>query len=120
MLSGDINKKFNTDIRKFSRNYESSFFLSEYGVGEIFWNCLLINKLLLLRLKYIIFQGGSADSNVIFSPKSYIPRSFSSNFTLSLFGENLNILEVSTYLHFNQFYRTKKLKYRRNVFKSKK
>lgn len=34
MLSGDINKKFNTDIRKFSRNYEYSFFLTEYGVGE--------------------------------------------------------------------------------------
>jgi len=37
MLAGDINKKFNTDIRKFSRNYENSFFLSEYGVGKIFW-----------------------------------------------------------------------------------
>lgn len=36
MLAGDINKKFNTDIRKFSRNYETSFFLSEYGVGKIF------------------------------------------------------------------------------------
>jgi len=35
MLSGDINKKFNTDVRKFSRNYESSFFLSEYGVGTV-------------------------------------------------------------------------------------
>jgi len=38
MLSGDINKKFNTDVRKFSRNYEYSFFLSEYGVGETLWN----------------------------------------------------------------------------------
>lgn len=34
MLSGDIHKKFNTDPRKFSRNYEYSFFLSEYGVGK--------------------------------------------------------------------------------------
>lgn len=34
MLSGDIHKKFNTDVRKFSRNYEYSFFLSEYGVGK--------------------------------------------------------------------------------------
>ncbi|XP_025406452.1 uncharacterized protein LOC112680523 [Sipha flava] len=73
MLSGDINKKFNTDIRKFSRNYETSFFLNEYGVG------------------------GSIDSNVIFSPKSYIPRSFTSNITLTLFGEYINILEVEVY-----------------------
>lgn len=25
--------KFNTDIRKFSRSYESSWYLNEYGVG---------------------------------------------------------------------------------------
>lgn len=41
------------------------------------------------------YQGGSFDSNVIFSPKSYIPRSITSNITLTLFGENINILEVS-------------------------
>lgn len=35
MLSGDIPKKFKTDIRKFSRNYELSFLLSEYGVGKV-------------------------------------------------------------------------------------
>lgn len=48
-------------------------------------------------MKYnYFFKGGSVDSNVIFSPKSYIPRSFTSNITLSLFGEYLNIFEVST------------------------
>ncbi|VVC30431.1 Hypothetical protein CINCED_3A001550 [Cinara cedri] len=73
MLSGDINKKFNTDLRKFSRNYEYSFFLTEYGVG------------------------GAIDSNVIFSPKSYIPRSFTSNITLTLFGEIINVFEVEVY-----------------------
>ncbi|XP_060856834.1 uncharacterized protein LOC132934536 [Metopolophium dirhodum] len=73
MLAGDINKKFNTDIRKFSRNYETSFFLNEYGVG------------------------GSFDNNVIFSPKSYIPRSITSNITLTLFGEYINIFEVEVY-----------------------
>lgn len=43
MLAGDINKKFNTDIRKFSRNYETSFFLNEYGVGKIFWRFNTLN-----------------------------------------------------------------------------
>lgn len=44
---------------------------------------------------WFFFQGGSIDSNVIFSPKSYIPRSFTSNITLTLFGEIINLFEVS-------------------------
>ncbi|XP_050528812.1 uncharacterized protein LOC126898616 isoform X2 [Daktulosphaira vitifoliae] len=80
MLSGDISKKFKTDIRKFSRNYELSFLLSEYGVGV------------------------SIDSNVIFSPKSYIPRSITSNLTLSLFGEYINVIDVEVYGEGLEFY----------------
>lgn len=60
MLSGDINKKFNTDIRKFSRNYESSFFLTEYGVGKMFRTILyLLNfiKINSLRIIFIIFKA---------------------------------------------------------------
>ena len=28
-----LGSKFNTDIRKFSRSYESSWYLNEYGIG---------------------------------------------------------------------------------------
>ena len=34
------------------------------------------------------------DSNVIFSPKSFVPRSASLNLTFNLFGESMNLFEV--------------------------
>ncbi|XP_058800590.1 uncharacterized protein LOC131669586 [Phymastichus coffea] len=67
----DLGNKFNSDMRKFSRSYESSFFSEEYNFGA------------------------NSQTSVVFSPKSYIPRTASFNFTLDLFGESINLLEVS-------------------------
>lgn len=67
-----LRNKFNTDIRKYSRNYEiSSFFDS-------------------------INMGGSVESNVIFTEESYLPRSAMLNLTLDLFGETVNVFEMQT------------------------
>lgn len=41
------------------------------------------------------FSGGNYDSNLIFSTKSYIPSSASFNFTVDLFGESINMFEVT-------------------------
>ncbi|XP_029653134.1 uncharacterized protein LOC115226286 [Octopus sinensis] len=70
LVSEDFSKKFNLDKRKFSRNYEGSFFSKDMNAGA------------------------KLDSNVIFSPKSFIPRSANLNLTLDLFGHAINILEV--------------------------
>ncbi|XP_049847119.1 uncharacterized protein LOC126299332 [Schistocerca gregaria] len=67
----DIGKKFSSDIRKFSHNYEGSVFVDEYNVG------------------------GNYEGNIIFSPRSYLPRSGSLNLTVDLFGHSINILELS-------------------------
>lgn len=65
-----LQKKFSTEALKFSRNYESSFFMNE------------------------INTGASVESNVIFSSKSYLPRSAMLNLTLDLFGQSINFFEV--------------------------
>lgn len=65
-----LQKKFNTEALKFSRNYESSFFMNELNTGA------------------------TVDSNVIFSSKSYLPRSAMLNLTLDLFGQSINFFEV--------------------------
>ena len=65
-----LQNKWKTDVRKFSRNFEFSQFSNEYRVG------------------------GTAESNLIFSERSYLPRSAMLNLTLSLFGENVNLFEV--------------------------
>ena len=67
-----LENKWNTDVRKFSRNFEISQFFNDYRIG------------------------GTAESNLIFSERSYIPRSAMFNLTLSLFGENVNLFEVGT------------------------
>ncbi len=38
--------------------------------------------------------GGTLDGSVVFSQDSYLPRSANLNLTVSVFGENLNLLEV--------------------------
>ena len=68
--SDQLENKWRGDVRKFSRNVEFSQFLNEWRVG------------------------GTVDSNVIFSERSYIPRAASVNLTTSLFGENVNLFEV--------------------------
>ncbi|ELU16129.1 hypothetical protein CAPTEDRAFT_33454, partial [Capitella teleta] len=67
--SEELKKTFDMDKRKFSRNIEMSLF-SE-----------LLN------------MGGSVESNVIFSEKSYIPRSGMLNLTAELFGQSINFFE---------------------------
>ena len=68
--SDTLKNKWRSDVRKFSRNIEVSHFFNEYKIG------------------------GTLEGNVIFSEKSYIPRSFMLNLTMSLFGENVNIFEI--------------------------
>jgi len=71
LVSSDfLQNKFKTDARKFSRNYEGSFFSESLSAGA------------------------AAESNVVFTPQSYLPRSATLNLTLDLFGESVNILEV--------------------------
>ncbi|XP_012534919.2 uncharacterized protein LOC105835859 [Monomorium pharaonis] len=67
----DIDNKFNSDVRKFSRNYENSFFSEEYNVG-------------------VNYQ-----TNLIFSPKSYMPRSLTFNVTTDFLGRSVNLLEIT-------------------------
>jgi hypothetical protein len=65
-----IRNKWNSDVRKFSRNIEMSYHSKD------------------------LQMGGTLDSNIIFSEKSYIPRSTTLNLTANLFGENINLLEL--------------------------
>ena len=71
MLSSDfLRNKFNTDVRKFSRNFEASTFWDQLNVGA------------------------TVESNVIFSSSSYLPRSGMLNLTLDLFGQSVNLFEL--------------------------
>lgn len=64
-------KKFPNDIRKFSFNHEFSYEFGSLGLG------------------------GSIDSNVIYSQKSFTPRSLRTNLTGELFGTSFNIFELN-------------------------
>lgn len=64
-------KKFPSDIRKYSFNHEFSYEFGSLGLG------------------------GSLDTNVIYSQKSFVPRSLRSNLTGELFGTSFNFLEVN-------------------------
>jgi len=66
----DLLRQFDLDKRKFSRNIELSTF----------------NELLNI--------GATVDSNLIWSPASYVPRSASVNLTLDVFGQSINLVEV--------------------------
>ena len=67
-----LQNKWNTDVRKFSRYFETSYFSDE------------------------LQSGVTTDGQLIFSQNSYLPRSGMLNLTVNLFGENLNLLEVGT------------------------
>uniref|UniRef100_A0A1B6I431 Vitellogenin domain-containing protein n=1 Tax=Homalodisca liturata TaxID=320908 RepID=A0A1B6I431_9HEMI len=83
LQNSEFSAKFNKPYFKFSRNYESSFYINEYGIG------------------------GFIVSNVIFSHKSYIPRSLSFNVTVILFGEAINFAEITLDLEgFEQYAET--------------
>ncbi|XP_059475587.1 uncharacterized protein LOC132196753 [Neocloeon triangulifer] len=65
-----LQNKFRTDVRQFSRNFEGSHHFESLGLGA------------------------NADSNIIFSTKSYLPRSAMLNLTVDIFGESINLLEI--------------------------
>ncbi|KAL8584622.1 hypothetical protein ACOMHN_002351 [Nucella lapillus] len=66
----DLSKTFHSNPFKFSRNYEKSAYLK------------LINS------------GAQAESNVIFSAQSPVPRSVSTNLTVDVLGHSINLLEI--------------------------
>lgn len=76
----DLEDKFNNDRRKFSRNYDGSFFSEEYNVGAN-------------------YQG-----NLIFAPESYIPRSATFNLTFDVLSESVNVFEFTTRLEGLEYY----------------
>lgn len=61
--------KFDSDARKASQNIEWSKLSEMYNVG------------------------GTAESNIVYSPKSFIPRSIDLNLTVDLFSHSINIFE---------------------------
>ncbi len=65
-----LKKEFDMDQRKFSRNYEGSFFFNT------------------------INTGAQVESNLIWSQNSYIPRSANLNLTIDLFGHSVNLFEL--------------------------
>jgi len=65
-------KKYPIDFRQYSFNGEVSYDFDSLGVGE------------------------SLESNVIYSQKSYLPRSVSLNLTSEIFGHRYNFLEIDT------------------------
>lgn len=64
--------KFPEDFRKFSSNDEFSYYFDALGVGS------------------------TAESNLIYSQNSFVPRSASLNLTTELFGHSFNFLEIET------------------------
>ncbi|KAH6941668.1 hypothetical protein HPB50_022254 [Hyalomma asiaticum] len=62
--------KFDSDARKSSQNLEWSELSEKYNVG------------------------GTAEANIVYSPKSFIPRSIDLNLTVDLFSHSINIFEV--------------------------
>ena len=65
-----LEKKFKLDQRKFSRNIELSAFSTTLNAGA------------------------SVESNIIFSSKSWIPRSASMDLTIDMFGQSVNLIEM--------------------------
>lgn len=70
LIDEKLEKDFNLDKRKFSRNMEWSLFSN------------------------MLNTGATVDSNVIFSEKSSLPRSVNLNLTMHMFGHSLNMVEV--------------------------
>ena len=66
----DLPKKFDLDQRKFSRNYEWSYFSDDMNAG------------------------GNVESNLVWSTESFLPRSAMANLTVDMFGRSVNLLEV--------------------------
>jgi len=71
LTDANLRTKFSKDARKFSQHFEKSVYHEGYNVG------------------------GNVEGGLIFSSKSYVPRSGSLNLTLDMFGESINLLEVA-------------------------
>ena len=67
-----LQNKWRTDVRKFSRYFESSYYAKELNVGA------------------------TTDGQIIFSQDSYLPRSGMLNLTANIFGENIHLLEIGS------------------------
>jgi len=65
-----LQKQFDLDKRKFSRNIELSTFSELLNIGA------------------------SAESNLIWSTESFVPRSAMINLTVDVFGQSVNLLEI--------------------------
>lgn len=72
LVDEELSSRFKLDLRKFSRNFEQSLFFDEYNVGTRF------------------------DANLIFGTESFLPRAIGFNVSADLFGESVNLFEVST------------------------
>lgn len=66
----ELQKTFDLDKRKYSRNVEMSYFSD------------LLNT------------GGQVDANLIWSQNSFVPRSAMVNLTIDIFGESVNLMEL--------------------------
>ena len=67
-----LQNKWRTDVRKFSRYFETSYYAKDLNVGA------------------------TTDGQIIFSQDSYLPRSGMLNLTATVFGENLHLLEIGS------------------------
>jgi hypothetical protein len=65
-----LKKVFNLENRKFSRNYEKSLFIEMINAGVV------------------------AEGDLVWSFKSFIPRSAMANLTIDLFGNAVNLFEI--------------------------
>ena len=66
----ELKKEFDLDKRKFSRNYEGSVFIEKLNTGA------------------------KLEGDLIWSSKSFVPRSAMLNLTVDLFGHSVNLLEL--------------------------
>ena len=65
-----LQREFNLDARKFSRNYDASYFSDTFNTGA------------------------KVDGNLVWSQSSFVPRSANLNLTVDVFGNSVNLLEV--------------------------
>ena len=65
-----LQRAFDMDKRKFSRNVEWSLFSETLNTGA------------------------TVESNLVWSPKSFVPRSATVNLTVDMFGQSVNLMEV--------------------------
>ena len=97
LLDQTLVDKFDTDARKFSRNYEKSILLDQYNAGNNQQSIAYNSTRKIDVFCNFIFIAASLESNLIFSQQSYLPRSASLNLTVDIFGQSINLLEVCCY-----------------------